>query len=252
MLTPTHLTLMSYNIQVGIPTQAGRGYVLGGWKHWVPHLGRMKTLLEVAKLIRPYDVVALQEIDAGSVRSNHINHIRFFAEEAGFPERTQQVTRRIGRLAQHAKGILSRYPLTNSEALVLPGKMPGRGVLLTRLTVGEVSLWVLNVHLSLGLRAQMQQLDFIYDLIARQPRVIVMGDFNLEPATLAQHRLLKEERLLIANTQVKTYPSWKPSKCLDYILHSPSLQCLEAGTIISPLSDHLPVWARLAIPQPEV
>ena len=66
------LKLLSFNIQVGIDTNAYRQYFTKGWKHVLPHESRAKNLSRIADLVSAYDVVGLQEIDGGSIRSGFI------------------------------------------------------------------------------------------------------------------------------------------------------------------------------------
>ena len=69
------LNLLSFNIQVGIKTSAYRHYVTKGWKHVLPHESRIKNLKRIADLVSDYDVVSLQEIDGGSIRSGFVNQV---------------------------------------------------------------------------------------------------------------------------------------------------------------------------------
>ena len=77
-----HLKFLSYNIQVGIRTTKYRHYVTKGWKHVLPHESRNHTLTRIADVVSEYDFVALQEIDAGSIRSGFINQVEYLAERA--------------------------------------------------------------------------------------------------------------------------------------------------------------------------
>ncbi|MBN2299383.1 MAG: hypothetical protein JXM72_12355, partial [Deltaproteobacteria bacterium] len=59
------LRLLSYNIQVGIPSKRYRDYVTHGWKHLLPHRERHQNLSRIARMIKDFDVVGLQELDSG-------------------------------------------------------------------------------------------------------------------------------------------------------------------------------------------
>jgi endonuclease/exonuclease/phosphatase family metal-dependent hydrolase len=147
-------------------------------------------------------------------------------------------------LAQHSKALLSRLPILSYHHYSLPARLRGRGV--TTFTLGSLGqeIFVVNAHLSLGRRAQMEQLSFIADLIASHSNVIVMGDLNLTPNTLAHSPL---SNLHSALKNIPTYPSWKPTKQIDYILVSSSLRVVSSGVIPSDFSDHLPVFAELEL-----
>jgi len=84
-MTGQTLRLLSYNVQVGISTRRPHQYVTSSWKHLIPHNQRLQNLEKVAELIQSYDIIGLQEVDAGSIRSNYINLVEFLAYQAGFP-----------------------------------------------------------------------------------------------------------------------------------------------------------------------
>jgi len=71
----THLRLLSYNIQAGIASTRAHHYVTQGWKNVLPHTRSFENLDRIAHVVSDYDVVALQEADAGSMRSYFINQI---------------------------------------------------------------------------------------------------------------------------------------------------------------------------------
>ncbi|MDF2940114.1 MAG: endonuclease [Gammaproteobacteria bacterium] len=242
------IKVMSYNVHVGIGAKSALHYWLHVWHHFLPHPRRQDTLRSIAHLIAPYDVVGLQELDGGSLRSGHINQIEFLAEHGGFLCKQQQTTRDMGLFAQHGKGLLSRFPVHAIKEYPLPSKLPGRGIV--TFCVGEASapLFVINAHLSLSKKAQAKQFDFMAELAASYKHVIVMGDFNAEPDFLMNHPSIKVSGLVLANKNCFTYPSWKAQKQIDYILVSPSLQVSDAGVIQCEHSDHLPVYAELIVP----
>ncbi|MEK7696756.1 MAG: EEP domain-containing protein, partial [Pseudomonadota bacterium] len=70
--SPRRLRLLSYNIQIGIATSRYRQYLTHSWKHVLPSTQRLGNLDRIARLIRSSDVVGLQEVDAGSLRSGYI------------------------------------------------------------------------------------------------------------------------------------------------------------------------------------
>lgn len=66
----TRLRLLSYNIQVGIGAKRYRDYVTDSWKHVLPHAQIYNNLGHIARAISDFDIVALQEVDAGSLRTS--------------------------------------------------------------------------------------------------------------------------------------------------------------------------------------
>jgi endonuclease/exonuclease/phosphatase family metal-dependent hydrolase len=238
---------MTYNIQVAMPSVGIRHYIMHSWHHLFPHPRRNNNLKEIANVIKPFDIVALQELDAGSIRSRYINQVDFLAELGVFPYAEQQTTRNFGPFARHSKGLLSRFQIHNVNHYILPSSLPGRGT--TTFCIGSEAspLFIVNVHLSLGARAQAEQLNFISQLIDQYEHVIVMGDFNMSPTQLQELDAFRTH-MHLAVTDAATYPSWKPKKQLDYILLSQSLRVRKAGVLNVPYSDHLPMFAEIILP----
>ena len=131
------LKLLTFNIQVGIKTSKYRHYVTKGWKHVLPHQARNVNLRRIAEVVREYDLVALQEIDSGSLRSGFINQVEYIADRAQFPYWYTQLNRDLGPFAQQGNGVLSRIAPVDMEDHKLPGAIPGRGAILLRLPYGE-------------------------------------------------------------------------------------------------------------------
>ena len=239
------LKLLSYNIQVGIRTTKYRHYVTKGWKHVLPHESRNHTLTRIADVVADYNFVALQEIDAGSIRSGFINQVEFLAERARFPYWYTQLNRDLGPIAQHGNGLLSRIAPAAMEDHRLPGAIPGRGAIVVRLPFGEATVLVVMLHLSLGERSRALQLEYVKGLIDGEEHVVVMGDMNSHLADLLFDSPLAETPLRPADSVGPTYPSWRPSQALDHILVSPSLAIRNYEVLDCRLSDHRPIAVSL-------
>src|SRR5207244_4490797 len=101
------LRLLSCNIQAGSSTQRYGDYVSRSWSHVLP-AGKRDNLIAIAGLCKDYDIVGLQESDAGSLRSGFTNQTHRIAEMAGFPYWSHQPNRRVGGITHSANGLLSR------------------------------------------------------------------------------------------------------------------------------------------------
>ncbi|MCZ6459682.1 MAG: endonuclease/exonuclease/phosphatase family protein [Gammaproteobacteria bacterium] len=240
------LRFLTYNIQVGIRTSRYRHYVTKGWKHVLPHEGRNHNLRRIADVVSDYDFVALQEIDAGSIRSGFINQVEYIADHAGFPYWYTQLNRDLGPFAQHGSGLLSRIAPDGMEDHRLPGAIPGRGAIVVRLPYADTSVLVVLLHLSLGARSRKLQLDYVKRLIDGESHVVVMGDMNSHLANLLFNSPLAETDLRPAENVLPTYPSWQPALALDHILVSPSLSIREYDVLDCRLSDHRPISVTVA------
>lgn len=240
------LRLLSFNIQVGISTERYRHYLTRSWQHLLPHSGRAVNLQRIGALLGDYDLVALQEVDGGSLRSGFINQVERLAELGAFPYWYQQLNRDMGRLAQHSNGMLSRLRPDLLEDHPLPGP-PGRGAILARFGAGADALAVINLHLALGARTRTRQLAYVRELIEGYRHVVLMGDMNTHAVDLLQRSPLRDLGLF-APQVAATFPSWRPQRCLDHILLSPTLLLERVEVLSQPISDHLPVAVDIRLP----
>lgn len=238
--------LLSYNIQAGIASSRYRHYVTRSWRHLVPHRERLDNLNCIAELASSYDLVGLQEVDAGSLRSGFLDLTEYLAQRGGFPHWYHQVNRDVGVLAQNSNGFLSRFPVKRVENFRLPAG-PGRGAMLLDFEIGGRRLEICIAHLALSTRAQRKQLDFLADLILGRPNLVLMGDFNCDCDSAALQALIERTGLRQPNSHQNTFPSWRPIRRFDHILVSDALKVLEAGVVDYALSDHLPLAVELEL-----
>lgn len=242
------LRLLTYNMQVGINSRSFRHYLTRSWQHLLPHPGRIDNLDSIASMLSGFDIVALQEADGGSIRSGHLNQVQYLAEMAGFPYWYQQLNRNLGKLAQHSNGVLSRVQPEVIEDHKLPGLLPGRGAIFLRFGSKEEPLIFVVLHLSLGRRAQMDQLSYIKELVSDYKHVVIMGDLNSRSEQILQLSPLSDVKLQCPEGNYNTYPSWRPVANLDHILVSPSLRIKSAEVVSYALSDHLPIAVEIGLP----
>lgn len=240
------LKLLSFNIQVGIQTSAYRDYLTKGWKHVLPHENRITNLHRIASVVSEYDIVALQEVDSGSIRSGFINQVEYLAQLAQFPFWYAQLNRDLGPLARHGNGLLSRIQPQGLEDHKLPGAIPGRGAVIARLPYAGDELAVVMLHLSLGDRSRRRQLAYVAEQVAHDRQVIVMGDMNTPARALLEDSPLKTLDLKPAEDPKPTYPAWRPSVSLDHVLVSPNLKIHDYQVLGHQISDHLPIAVEVA------
>ena len=242
------IRLLSYNVQAGIYSRHYGDYVTNSWKHVLPHPERLVNLTRIAALLQPYDLVGLQEVDAGSLRSANVDQIQYLAHHAAFPHWYSQVNRNLAPFAQHSNGILSRVAPSSVTEHKLPG-LPGRGVLVAELPLsddGHLAIGI--VHLALGWRARLRQLEFLVELSRAHPLLVLMGDFNCGCDSRSLRAMVRRARLHGLDCELKTFPSWRPRHNLDHILASDTLRMSNARVVDYPLSDHLPLTVTLHLP----
>lgn len=244
-----HLRLLTYNIQVGIPTRRYRDYLTHGWKHLLPSPERMGNLDRIAALIADYDIIGLQETDAGSLRSHFLNQTEYLALRAGLPYWNHQTNRRLGHLGQHSLGLIARQPPRELDCVPLPSRVRGRGAMVARFGGSDDEVLVIVTHLALGSRTRLQQMDFLARLVGHHPRAVVMADFNCTPHSPEMRHLIAHTGLRLADGTAPSYPSWKPARPIDHILVTPALSVREARVLPVPYSDHLPVAVEVCLPE---
>ena len=240
------LRLLSFNIQVGISTRRFHHYLTRSWQHLLPHRERAVNLQRIGRLLGDFDLVALQEVDGGSLRSDYVNQVEHLAQLGNFPYWYQQLNRDLGPLAQHSNGVLSRLRPSQLEDHPLPGP-PGRGAVLLRFGEGPQALAVVVMHLALGARTRTRQLAYIRELIHDYRHVVLMGDMNTHAEELLVNSPLRDLGLVAPQTRA-TYPSWQPQRCIDHILLGPELTLERMQVLDAPISDHLPVAVDIRLP----
>ena len=243
------LSLLSYNIQAGIATEKYRHYLTRSWKHVLPAAERSNNLDRISELINGYDIVALQEVDAGSIRSNFINQTRYLAENAGFPYWYDLTNRNLGLIAQQSIGILSRLACNRITEHRLPGFIPGRGALVVYIGDRRNPLVLVTLHLSLSRRARKRQLEYIVDLVRHHEHVIIMGDMNCSADSMEMEFLCKKSGLHEPLRDLYTFPSWNPFRNIDHILVTPTINIHDVRVLNYPLSDHLPIAMDVELPE---
>jgi endonuclease/exonuclease/phosphatase family metal-dependent hydrolase len=246
-LKGSRIRLLSYNIQVGMASTRYHHYFTGSWKHILPHGQIYENLTRIAHAISGFDIVALQEVDAGSLRSGFINQTEFLAKKGGFPYWYQQTNRRIGKIARHSNGLLSHFKPTEVNDHKLPG-LPGRGVMVARYGQKDNPLVLLVMHMALGARARQRQFEYVAELVNRYQHVVLMGDLNCQPDSQEMRFLLSATDLCEPCHGLKTFPSWRPARTLDHILTSPSLHVHDVHVLQHLLSDHLPLAMEITLP----
>lgn len=242
------LRLLSYNIQAAVDTRHYREYVTKGWKHLLPNRKRMLNLNLIADMLHGYDLVGLQEVDSGSLRSAFLDMTEYLAHRGGYPHWYRQVNRNMGVLAQHSNGFLSRIkPTRVSNHRLPPGN--GRGAMLLEFGEGPAALAVCSLHLGLSRRVRTRQLDFINELIGGHKHLVVMGDLNAGCESTEVRKFIDKTDLAEPACDKATFPSWCPVRRIDHILVSHSLEVRHARVVDYALSDHLPICLELVLPE---
>jgi len=242
------LSLLSFNIQTGVDTQDFHEYLTKSWKHLLPLKERISNLNRIADLVQTYDLVGLQEVDSGSLRTGFLDQTEYLAHRARFPYWYRQVNRSLGKIAQHSNGVLSRIRPHAVDEHKLPG-LRGRGAMLVELPTNKESLLVCIMHLALGKRARTLQLGYISELVKEYSQLVVMGDFNCGSDSSEIRNLVDRTHLKLPLEDLKTFPSWRPNRKFDHILISESLKLQKTQVLEHTHSDHLPICVEIELPE---
>lgn len=243
-----HLRLLSCNILAGASVQRYSEYVTRSLTAVLPGRSKMDNLDRLAEVLPQFDLVGLQEADAGSLRSGFLNQTRYLAETSGMPFWSHQPNRPMARLAHSANGLISRMEPRSVLDYPLPSRIPGRGALLAQFGEGDNTLAVMVAHLSLSAPARVKQLGFIAELLQDFPHAVLMGDLNTEPHSAEMRYLFSRCGLQPPVQPTPTFPSWKPRKALDHILISAAITLDKTWALPQAFSDHLSLAAEIRLP----
>lgn len=156
-------------------------------------------------------------------------------------------------LGWHGNAILVKpgIKVTDLEAIELPTIEP-RGAVMAELDCGGREVRVIGMHLDISGLRRRRQVVKILDHVERRHRAmptIIMGDTNEWRANSATLKAF-DERFAIADCG-PSFHSRRPLVPLDRIIVDRQFDIVEAGVHKSDCartaSDHLPIWARIAI-----
>lgn len=229
-----------YNIRYGTGEKCPR-------LPWSGYLRRTGTnLARITAFIRELnpDVLGLVEVDAGSFRAGRQNQARLIAEELGHYH--------IYASKYRQGGLLQQLPLLRDQgnAFVVRDRPCReqfhyfrRGVKRLIIELELDSLIIFLVHLSLRYRVRQYQLHALQSLIPKLGKpCILAGDFNAFWGEREIEAFLVETGLRNPNVEsLPSYPSWRPKRHLDFILHSPGVRVNEFHVPRVTFSDHLPL-----------
>ncbi len=238
---PQILRVMQFNIHAGISRYGGVG------------LARIAAEIRAA---HP-DVVSLNEVDSGTIRSGRVDEAAYLGQATGLralygPNLFGYDGGRFGN------AVLSRFPISETHNTRLPRKPHSepRGLLAATLRVGHRTVSFYSVHLSQGGRGAAQrvrQAEAIAAVIRSSDHpTILSGDLNARPGDLPV-RILRQY-LLDAQQQGGngpglTVPEGAPQHRIDYILYDNHFAAVPNSTQVLPSgsSDHRAVWTELVL-----
>ena len=188
------------------------------------------------------DVVGIQEVDIGTLRSGKINVIAELAKASGYPYYAFFKTIDFDG-GDYGIAVLSRYPIVGNEKLELEsGKSEKRALGKTKIDAcgREISFFV--THLTYRDEAvRAEQLVFLADLLSKTDDFILTGDFNTSDLGDVD-KIDGVGRVNSKDAPIVTFP--EDSLSIDNILYSKSTWRFENINIVTDsYSDHYMIWA---------
>lgn len=202
-----------------------------------------QRIADVIVKARPM-VVALQELDSVTNRSNQADVLREIAERTLMHSVYAPAIDFDG--GKYGVGILSREKPLKSYHIPLPGKEEKRVLLIAEF---EKFLFACT-HLSLTEADRMASLAIIRAEAAKAGKPFFLaGDLNARPDSPFIEELQKDFKL-ISDPKKPTFPAGEPHGCIDYIAvdnaHFSRISVLGNSVIDEPVaSDHRPVLVSI-------
>jgi endonuclease/exonuclease/phosphatase family metal-dependent hydrolase len=205
-----------------------------------------RNLRRIEGLLRDLqpDLVGLVEVDYGSLRSGRKNQVELLAESLGayhcysMKYGESSFWRRVPVFNRQGNAILARDKICNETFHYFDSGMKR---LVIELELERLVVYL--VHLSLRARTRQQQIAALFNLVQRTSKpCIVAGDFNVFWGEQEINLFLEATGLQSANVEaLPTFPSRRPTRHLDFVLHSPEIEIVDFQIPRVTYSDHLPL-----------
>ncbi len=195
------------------------------------------------------DIVGLQEVDQFCDRSGNMDTMKTMSELTGMPYYTFFKAINLsgngeGGVGEYGVGVLSKYPIVETERIELYSTGEQRVLGRTRIDVDGTKINFFTTHLEWSPDAtrnkEMLQLN---EIMAQYDNFVVVGDFNVHE--LSEYRTLDYKGMV--NTEEKpilTYSASDGDWYLDNIIYSPEDWTFTEGkTLPNGHSDHFLLYS---------
>lgn len=213
------------------------------------HRGRDKVgysnLNHIGEFIKSYniDIIGLQEVDKNVSRTNFEDQLKILADKLEMYYYFGSNKRFLS--GEYGNGVLSRYPLQNSENIIMQGKEP-RGLLKTNVLIDENRrLNFMVTHLGLDVNERQKQFNSILEYVGLyEEDLILVGDFNVtdnDPNIIKIQQKLNDVGDKTIYRYVNTLNVFRNEYRIDYIFTSKSIKINRYKVEKVQYSDHFPV-----------
>lgn len=189
------------------------------------------------------DIVGLQEIDVGVLRSQRKNTLGEINKLCGYPSAvfSKSIDYDGG---EYGIGALFKYPLVSMEKYMLPSVYEQRIIVKLVLDTECGYLSFFNTHLSYVSReSREEQLKFIRSILSKEKRFILTGDFNIE----SFDELDVLSSIKMANNKTTPHNTFKAGGCIDNIIVSDNIKIKNVILSESEYSDHNMLIADISV-----
>jgi len=223
--------------------------------------GRVAEVIAVCQA----DIVALQELDVGRVRTGGVDQAHVIAQELGMRMHFYPALSVADEL--YGDAILTAQPCR----LVKAGSLPGvprrwgyepRGALWVAIEVDGAEVQLINTHLGLNRRERLMQVEALLSAEwlghpACRHYAILVGDLNAVPGSRAYKclaaRLQDAQRASSTQQTRSTFPTPWPFLRIDHVFVSRSIEVHGVRVLSTPAarvaSDHLPLIVDFGVLQ---
>lgn len=202
------------------------------------------------------DLVALQEVDAGTGRAGGVDQAAELGRLTGMHAVFGEAMPFDG--GSYGEAVLSAWPVIAEDVIALPaspGHEPRAAVFVTVSTPwGGPPITLAGTHLdhTEDEADRLAQAALLVGALSHAGRdVVLVGDMNAEPGSAPIQTFLDAGWRASDPTEAPTYPSANPTKKIDWVLLAPGAtgHVSSVEVLDEPLaSDHAPVLATWTFP----
>lgn len=210
-------------------------------------LNRIARVINAAKP----DVVALQEVDRRTKRTNGVDQIAVLSRLTGMRYVYGRTMDYQG--GQFGNAVLTRLPYRSAENRKIPtiGAEARTALILKVATPCEFLFLATHFEVKNEANRIMAAWELVRMFILKQSQpAILAGDLNTTPGTAPMKILEKMWRIAGAGRKLLTIPVKNPTKQLDYILFRPNYRWKVISVRVlgeEVASDHRPILAELEL-----
>ncbi len=243
--TGTTLTVMSYNIRMGVGSQRESGSI-----YHMPWGKNIEAVIKEIKLVEP-DIIGLQEV-AGVQQASKLGN----ALNMNYAYVGHHTARRDG--SWWGVAILSKFPILKSRGVDISfGPSSEKSMIVATLDMGGRTATFFSVHKDRDL-TDGASIDVVVDVASRiEGPIVLIGDFNIAP-TESNGRLEGiterfQDTAIIAPTKSARVARnagtfYYSGRRIDYVFSDPRFFIVKDAAVTQqevPGSDHLSYFAKL-------